>query len=50
MDQRRTRRLHAAYELIGSLNGWIGRSVAWLTLLMVGLTALVVGLRYGLGR
>lgn len=50
MDQRRAHRLHAVYELIGSLNGWIGRGVAWLTLLMVGMTALVVGLRYGLGQ
>jgi TRAP-type mannitol/chloroaromatic compound transport system permease small subunit len=35
--------------LIDSLNGWIGRVIAWLTLFLVLGTAIVVVLRYGFG-
>lgn len=47
MNQRNAQRLHAIHAGIGAVNGWVGRTVAWLTLVMVAITALVVGLRYG---
>lgn len=38
--------LSTVIQLIDGLNGWIGRTVAWLTLAMVLVTFLIVVLRY----